>query len=271
MDFLDMFQYGFMQRAMIAGIIVAILCPLIGSFLVLKKYSMIGDTLSHSAFMGVAIGLLWGINPVLSAIIFTIILALFLEKLRTYYRHFAEMTMAIVLTLSIGVAITIISVANLNANVSSFLFGSIVTVTQEDIYIILGLGLLIIIVMAVIFNKLLYITFDEEGARLSGIKVDNINYIFAAVTAVTIAISIRITGMLVISSMIVLPVASAMQIARSFKISIVTAVLVAIFDISVGLVLSYIYNCAPGGAIALTSVGVMLIFIITNNVFKIRA
>jgi zinc transport system permease protein len=272
-EFLSMFQYGFMINAMIAGIIIAIICPLIGNFLVLKKYSMIGDTLSHSALAGVAIGLLISSDPlipVISAVVFTIICSIFLEKLRQYYKQLAEMTMAIVLTLSVGIAITIISKANLNANITSYLFGSIITVGTTDLYVIAGLGIITIIMTFLLYNKLLFITFDEVGARLSGINVDRVNYIFAALTAVTIAISIRITGMLVISSLIVLPVASAMQVSKSFKNTMLISVVVALIDVTIGLISSYFGDCAPGGAIALMSVFVMVIFIVINKVFSIK-
>ncbi len=272
-EFLSMFQYGFMINALIAGVIIAIICPLIGNFLVLKKYSMIGDTLSHSAFAGVAIGLLISTNPltpVIFAVVFTIMCSIFLEKLRHYYKQLAEMTMAIVLTLSVGIAITIISKANLNANISNYLFGSIITVSSNDLYVIAGLGIITIIMTFLLYNKLLFITFDEVGAKLSGIKVERVNYIFAALTAVTIAISIRITGMLVISSLIVLPVAAAMQISKSFKSTIFISVIVALIDVTVGLILSYFGDCAPGGAIALMSVFMMIVFIIINKVFSIK-
>lgn len=267
---MTMFSYNFMQRALIAGIIIAIICPLIGNFLVLKRYSMIGDTLSHSSFAGVAIGLAVGVNPVFSAVGFAVVCSLFLEKLREQYKELAEMAMAIILTLSVGIAITIISVSSLNANITSFLFGSVLTVSKEDILIIGGLGIVLIACVYLLYNKLLFITFDEDGARLSGINVKLVNYIFAVLTAVAIGISLRITGILVISSMIVLPVATAMQVSKSFKITMSISVLVALFDVISGLILSYYIDSAPGGAIALTSVGVMLIFLIINKSFGIK-
>lgn len=258
-----------MQRALVAGIIIALICPLIGNFLVLKKYSMVGDTLSHSAFAGVSIGLLLGANAVMAAVIFTVLCSLFLEKLRGFYKQYEEMTMAIMLTLSVGIAITIISVANLNANIQSFLFGSIITVSDSDVYIMIALGILILLIISIFYNKLLFITFDEEGAKLSGINTKTINYIFAILTGITVAVTIRITGMLVISSILVLPVASSMQISRSFKTSVIFSILFGMADVIIGLIMSYILNCAPGGAIALASVFFMLLAIAINKMFKI--
>ena len=130
-----MFELGFMQNAFIAGFIVSILCPFIGLFIVLRRYSMIGDTLSHSSFAGVAIGLVIGTNPLLTAFLFTSVCALVIEALRTYYKKYAELVMSIVLTLSLGIAIILISSGKASAKVDSFLFGSILTVTKSDILV----------------------------------------------------------------------------------------------------------------------------------------
>ena len=147
-----MLDLGFMQNAFIAGFIVSILCPFIGLFIVLRRYSMIGDTLSHSSFAGVAIGLLIGVNPLLTAFLFTSVCALVIEALRTYYKKYAELVMSIVLTLSLGIAIILISSGKASAKVDSYLFGSILTVTQSDIWMIAIVGGICLVILLFLYK-----------------------------------------------------------------------------------------------------------------------
>ena len=202
-----MFEFDFMRNAFMAGVVVSVLCPIIGLFIVLRRNSMIGDTLSHSSFAGVAIGLVLGVNPIISAFLFTTICAVIIEFLRGYYKKYAELVMSIVLTLSLGIAIILISTGKANANVNSYLFGSILTVSKSDLLIIATAGIICLLILKVIYNELIYITFDEEGAKTAGINVKFINYLFTILVGATISLSIRIMGILVISSIIVVPVA----------------------------------------------------------------
>lgn len=261
-----MFTLQFMQNAFMAGILIGILCPTIGLFIVLKRYSMIGDTLSHSSFAGVAIGLVFGFNPLFTAFIFTSICALLIEFLRGYYKKYAELVMSIILTLSLGIAIVLVSSGKSAANINSYLFGSILTVTSDDLILIGSITIICLIVIKILYNKLVYITFDEEGAQTIGINVKRINYIFTLLIGATISASIRIMGILVISSVIVIPVATALQLKRSFKQTLFLSIVFALFDILSALVLSYHFNTAPGGTIALTSVIVLVITIIISSV-----
>lgn len=263
-----MFELDFMRNAFIAGGIISILCPFIGLFLVLRRYSMIGDTLSHSSFAGVAIGLVIGVNPLITAFLFTTVCALVIEFLRDYYKRYAELVMSIVLTLSLGIAIILISSGKASANVNSFLFGSILTVTKQDIMLILITGIICLIVLAIIFNKLLYVTFDEEGAKTSGIKVKLINYIFTMLIGATISMSIRIMGILVISSIIVVRVATAIQLNKNFNKTLIFSIIFGFIDIMFGLVISYYMDSAPGGTIALMAVITLLIVIIFKRFIK---
>lgn len=262
-----MFELSFMQNAFMAGFIVSILCPFIGLFIVLRRHSMIGDTLSHSSFAGVAIGLVAGTNPIITSFIFTSICAVVIEYLRSYYKKYAELVMSIVLTLSLGLAIILISSGKASAKVDSFLFGSILTVSRQDIYLIAIVGLICILCLLVLYNKLVYITFDEAGAKTAGINIKLINYIFTLLIAATISISIRVMGILVVSSIMVVPVATAMQLKKGFTKTLIYAILFGVLDVMIGLVLSYYINSAPGGTIALTSVIFLLLTLIAKNIF----
>lgn len=261
-----MFELGFMQNAFAAGFIVSILCPFIGIFIVLRRYSMIGDTLSHSSFAGVAIGLVLGVSPLLTAFIFTSICAIVIEYLRTYYKKYAELVMSIVLTLSLGIAIILTSSGKATAKVDSFLFGSILTVTISDIVLIGIVGAICLITLIVIYDKLIYVTFDEIGASTSGINVKLINYIFTLLVGATISLSIRVMGILVVSSIIVVPVATAMQLKKGFNKTLLFSIFFGFIDVMVGLVLSYYMNSAPGGTIALTSVIVLIVTLISKRI-----
>ncbi|MEW8995231.1 metal ABC transporter permease [Clostridium sp.] len=265
-----MFQYEFMQNAFLAAIFISILCPMVGVFLVLKRHSMMGDTLAHSAFAGVAIGLVMGFNPIICAFIFTTICGLSIEYLRDYYKKYAELILSIVLTFSVGIGITLISTGKASGSVNSYLFGSILTVTKADLIIMVILSFISIVVIYFLYDKLLYTTFDEEGAKISGINVKAVNYIFSLLVGATISVSIRIMGILVMSSMIALPVATALQLDKGFKPTLLLSILFGFIDIILGLVFSYILNCAPGGTIALTSVFVLIVIIIFKSTFKSR-
>lgn len=257
-----MLQSEFMRNAFMASFIISILCPFIGLFLVLRRYSMIGDTLSHSSLAGVAIGLVVGLNPLITAFLFTSLCALIIEFLRDYYKKYAELVMSLVLTFSLGIAIILISSGNASAKVNSYLFGSILTVTKGDILLISTIGIICIIILVLLYNKLVYITFDEEGAKTAGIKVKTINYIFTLLVGATISMSIRIMGILVISSIMIVPVATAMQLKKSFKATLIFSIIFGFVDIMLGLVFSYYINSAPGGTIALTSVFTLIMVII---------
>jgi zinc transport system permease protein len=256
------FQYDFMQNALMAAVFISILCPAVGVFLVLKRYSMMGDSLAHASFAGVAIGLVSGFNPILSAFLFTSICGVLIEALRHYYKKYSELILSIVLTLSVGIAITLISSGRVGANVNSFLFGSILTVTKGDLITMLALSIVSVFILFFLYNKLLYITFDEEGAKTAGINVKLINYIFAILVATTISVSIRIMGILVISSMIALPVATALQLSKGFKATLLYSILFGFVDIIAGLLFSVYIDCAPGGTIALMSILVLVLVIL---------
>ena len=262
-----MFELEFMRNAFLAGFIISLLCPCIGLFLVLKRYSMIGDTLSHSSFAGVAIGLVFGYNPIITAFIFTSICAIVIEILRDYFKKYAELVMSIILTLSLGIAIILVSSGKATAKVTSFLFGSILTVSSEDLYIIFTVSILCFIIIGFLYKKLIYTTFDEEGAKVAGINTKLINYIFTLIVGATISVSIRVMGILVISSIIVVPVATAMQFKKGFTKTLILSMIFGFIDIFLGLITSYYVNSAPGGTIAITSV-VMLILSIIINRFK---
>lgn len=256
-----MFEYAFMQNAFIVALLISIVCPLIGMFLVLRRYSMIGDALSHASLAGVAVGLLFDWNPVLSAFGLTSFFGILIEVLRRRFRRYAELILVIILSLSVGIAITIISAGLVHTNVESFLFGSILTVSTGDVYSVVALSVISLAVIARLYPQLVMLTFDEDGAQIAGVRSKLINYIFAVLVAATISVSIRIVGILVISSLIALPVATALQLRKGFRRTLIYSVVFSFIDILSGLLLSYYIDAAPGGVTALTSVAMLLMVI----------
>lgn len=257
-----MLEYDFMQNAIIVSIFISVLCPCIGIFLVLRRYSMIGDTLSHASLAGIAMGLMANQNPVLGAFVFTSICGALIEFLRTYFKKYTDLILSIVLSLSVGIAITIISSGKIHANADSFMFGSILTVTRLDMFMVIGLSLVSVLALIFLYNQMLYISYDEEAAQIAGVRVKLINYVFSILVASAVSVSIRIVGVLVLSSMIALPVATALQLGKGFKATLIFSVVFSMIDIMLGLFLSYYLNVAPGGFTALVCVAVLILVLI---------
>jgi len=246
-----------------AGAIVGILCPLIGIFLVLRRMSLIGDSLSHVALSGVAAGIVSGLYPLTTALAFSVLAALGIETLRKRYMEYAELALAIILSAGIGIAVVLISWAkSINIDLFGYLFGNILTVRPTDMWLISVLGIFIIGFVRLLYKELLFIAFDEEGAGIAGIPVRGINLIFIVFIAMTITLSMRIVGALLVSSLMVIPVAASLQIAKSFKQAVILSVIFAEISVILGIVVSYYLELASGGTIVLLSV-ILLISVIT--------
>ncbi len=259
----EILQYDFMQRALIAGMFVGFISPTIGTFLVLRRLSFIGDTLSHSTLAGVAAGILLWNQPVLGGIIFAVLAALGIDLLRKVYKHYEELSMPIMMSTGIGLAVVLISISDgFTVDLFTYLFGSIIAVTKTDIMTVSILAIGIIITIFLLYKELMYISFDEEGARLNGIPFRGVNLIFTILVALTIASSMRIVGILLVSSMITIPVAASLQIANSFKQTLFFAVLFAEFSVVSGIFAAYYFDLASGGTIVLISVSVLLLTIL---------
>ena len=264
---LEIFQYGFVIRGLEAGIIVAIIAPLIGIFLVLRRYSLIADTLAHVSLAGIALGLLFGINPIFTALGVTVISSLGIERLRTTKRIYGESALALFLSGSLALATVLLSLGKgFNSNLFNYLFGSIVTVTQNDVYTITILAIIVIALLVAFYKELVYITFDEESAKVAGIPVRLINAVLVILAALTISLAIPIVGVLLISALIVIPVVTALQFRRSFARTIIYAECVSLFSVIAGIFASFYFNLSTGGTIVL----IMLAIFIAVMIFKKR-
>ncbi|MEN1761237.1 metal ABC transporter permease [Anoxynatronum sibiricum] len=254
----EILTYGFMQRAFLAGIVVAVLCPAIGIFLTLRRLSLIGDTLSHVALAGVAGGLLGGIYPIYSALMATILASLAIEQLRKTYTHYAELSLSVMMSFGVGLATVLISLGGAGAQVSSYLFGSVTLVTRQDVWSIWLLGGAILFLVMMLYRSLFFMAFDETAALLAGIPVKRINLLFTIMVAITISLSMRIVGILLVSSLMVLPVATALQLRGSFRTTFFFSLLFGLLSVVIGLTISFYASLAPGGTIVLTSLGILM-------------
>ncbi len=262
----QIFQYGFMVRGLEAGIIVAIVAPIIGIFLVLRRYSLIADTLAHVSLAGIAIGLLLGVNPVLTALGTAVVASLGIERLRNSKKVYGESALALFLSGSLALAVVILSLAHgFNANLFSYLFGSIITVTSGDVWVILILAVIVISTLSVFYKPLLYVTFDEEAAKVSGVPVRLVNTVLILLAAMTVALAIPIVGVLLISALIVIPVLSAMQLKKSFLATIIYAEIFSLVSVISGIIFSFYLNLSTGGTI------VLIMLTIFSGIFFVKS
>lgn len=255
---LEMFQYAFMQKAFLVGIFLAIIIPLIGVIVVLKRLSMIGDALSHTSLAGVALGLLLGIEPIVGAVVVCVVAAFSIETIRRRLPRYAEISISIIMSVGIGLASVLTGFIDDGAAFNSYLFGSIVAITDTEVLMVIIVTVIVVATFLLLYKELMFITFDEQGAILAGLPVKKINFVITLLTAITVSVAARSVGALIVSSLMVIPVACAMQIANSYKKTVLYSVLFAVAFTVVGLVLSYYFNLKPGGTIVLTGVVVLI-------------
>lgn len=269
---LELFQHSFMVRALIAGALVGVICPALGTFLVLRRLALIADTLAHVALAGVAVGLVTGTSPFIFAIIASTLAAGAIEWLRSTGRVLGDVALALFLYAALAVAIVLISLDHgLNANLFSFLFGSILTVTATDLWLIGGLAVVVLLTVLVFYPELLQTTFDQELATVSGLRVRWVNLLLAVLTGVTVALAMRIVGVLLVGALMVIPVIASLQISRGFRTTVVVAVVLGLVAVIIGLVAAYYLSLAAGGAIVLAALVVLLWAVVVRGVLRWRA
>lgn len=267
-DFLAVLEQGYMQRAILAGLLVGLTCPAIGLFLVLRRLSLIGDGLGHVSFAGVAAGWLIGIHPLISAAIFAVAGALGIERLRAWHREHGDLGLAIIFYAGIALGVVLTSLSRrLTVNLLGYLFGSILTVGDLDLIIIGAAGGLVLIALFLLGKELFALALDEDVARVSGIPATALNYLIVLLAALTVVAALRVVGILLVAGMLVIPVAASLQLARSFRATQVLALGFGVASVLIGLIASYFLDLAPGGAIVLTAV---LIFLLAATVGRLR-
>lgn len=268
---LEILSLGYMQRALLAGLFVGLICPAIGLILVLRRNAMYGDALGHVTLAGVAVGLLSGSYPVATGLVASVLASLGMDWLRRTSRRYAELSVSIVLSASLALAVILLSkVKSGSANVLSYFFGSILTVSGQDLWLIGILGAVVLLTYTFLYKDLLALSFDEEFAQTSGLKVRVVNTLFLVLTALTVALTIRIVGVLLTSALMVVPVAAAMQVGKSFRGALLWSLGIGLVAVVSGLVLSYVLGWASGGTIVLVAVGILLLVILAKEISRKR-
>jgi len=250
----EFLEYGFMHRAFLAGAITALICPAIGVFLVPRRLSLIADTLSHVALAGVALGLLLGISPVLGALVVTLAGAVGMERLRARGALQGDAALAVFLSGGFALAVVLISLTRgFNVDLFAILFGSILTVSPTDVWLILAVGAVVGATIAICYRQLLSITLNEDLARTSGVPVTGLNLLLTLLTALTTVVAMRMVGVLLVSAMIVIPTLTGFGLGRSFRQATVIAIVTALTSMTAGLIAAYYLRLAAGGAVVLTA------------------
>ena len=250
-DLLSIFQFGFMQRALIAGLVIATVCGVLGVFVVLRRTAPLGDALAHVSFGGVAIGIAAGLFPIEMAILIAVLGGIGIRVLQE--RHlYGELSLTVIQAAGLGGGVVVISmVGGLNVEILSFLFGQILTVTWSDVALIVVLLAATILVLAVLYKEFFLLTFDPEGARVGGLPVRALDTGFTVLTAITIVLAMQVVGVLLVSALLAVPAAAALQLRVGLKGTMLASVFIGMLSVAAGLVLAVFLNAAAGGTIVL--------------------
>lgn len=251
---MNIFNYDFMIRALWVGILVGLMAPLIGQTIVLRRMSMVGDAVAHTTLAGVAIGLILGIDPLISSLVTALLGVFLIDVLRKRLPHYADVSIAILMSLGIGLAGTLSSFVRDTNRFTAFLFGSIVAISQEEVFLMTIVVLIVIVVYRLFYKEIFAMTFDENLAQHAGVNVKLVNLIFMIMLGVTLSIAAKTVGTLILSSLLILPVASALQLSKSYKSTLVWSILFSLFYMVGGLVLSFYLGAKPGGTVVLLAV-----------------
>lgn len=270
-------NYEFLQNAFISGLIIGFIAPLLGVFIVVRRMSLIADALSHVTLAGITGGLFLSqniavfffIHPIYFGIAASVLGSILIERLRAIYKHYEELAIPIIMSCGIGLSAIFISLAKgFSTDVMGYLFGTVSAVSRQDLFVVITIAIIVILFLALFFKELFVLSFDEEYANASGLPSKMIHLLFMLVVALMIAASMRIVGILLVSSLITLPVASAMRLSKGFKATIIYSVLFGELAFIIGLILAFYLNLAPGGTIVITSIIILVVVILFKKWFK---
>jgi zinc transport system permease protein len=259
MGLLEYLQYGFIQRALVCGAFIALLCSTLGVILVLRRFSLIGDGLAHVTFGSVALGLFFRIYPLYISIPVVMLSSLGILKLTQRARLYGDAAIGIVSSFGIAGGVILASVAGgFNVDLFSYLFGNILAIGPEELYLSIALSMVVLVVIFLYFNEIFSMTFDEELARVSGIRTDRLNTTLALLTAITVVLTMSVVGIMLVSALLILPAVTALQIARGFRGAMLIAACVSLVAVTGGIFLSLILNIPTGATIVMTGILIFL-------------
>lgn len=271
----DLFAFDFLRYTFITGLLIGLIGPLLGTFIVVRRLSLIADALSHVTLGGIAFGLflekktaITFISPFYGGLGFSVIGAILIEKLRAVYKSYQEIGIPIILSSGVGLSIIFISLADgFNNDLFNYLFGSVSAVSLTDLYTIAAISVIVIGIISLFYKELVTLSFDEEHARISGIHAKRIHFLFIILTALVIAATMRIVGVLLVSALMTLPVAAAMRLTKGFKQTMFISILFGEISVILGLISGYYFSIPPGGTIVMVAVVILLLAIMKNKWF----
>ena len=263
----EIFSYGFMTRAFIVGGLVALCASLLGVILVLKRYSMIGDGVSHVGFGAVSIAMVMNVAPLSIAVPVVVAAAFFLLRISENGKMKGDAAIGIISSSAIALGVTITALSSgMNADVYSYMFGSVLSMGREDVILSVILSIVVLTIFCLFYDKIFAITFDEAFAKATGTKVDFYNMLLAFLTAITIVVGMRIMGTMLISGLIIFPALSSMRIFRSFKSVMLSAAIISVCCFFIGIIISYAWAIPTGASIVLSNLGIFLIFVLLGKI-----
>ena len=265
----SMFSYTFILRALAVGILVSLCSALLGVSLVLKRYSMIGDGLSHVGFGSLAVAMACNVAPLAVAVPVVILAAFLLLRVSENSKIKGDAAIALISTSSLAIGIMAISISKgMNSDVYGYMFGSILAMSNSDVILSIVLSVVVLILFVFFYHKIFAVTFDEDFARATGIHVGFYNMLIALLTAITIVLGMRMMGALLISALIIFPALTSMRVCRRFLSVILTSALISVFCFFVGLTISYLFAAPTGASVVLVNVVVFLIFAAIGGIRK---
>jgi ABC-type Mn2+/Zn2+ transport system permease subunit len=257
---IELLTLGFMQRALAAGVMVSLICSLLSFFIVLKRLSFIGVGVSHSAFGGVALGFLLGINPTLTAMVFAVATALAISHLKHHQRVQEDVAIGIFFSAAMSLGVIFVGLSRgYTVDLFGYLFGSILAVTSQDLWVIGTVSIIVISLVLLLFRYLLFISFDEEMARVSGLPVTMLNDLLLVCIAITVIVSIKIVGIILVSALLVIPGAASYQLTKNYRSMLIGSLVVGFGSSLVGLLLSYRLDLASGATIVIVATAIFFV------------
>jgi zinc transport system permease protein len=252
MEILHALSYGFIQRALVAGAFISVLCAVLGVFLVLRRFSLIGDGLAHVTFGSVALGLLLGVYPFYVAVPVTCLSSLGILKLAEKTRLFGDAAIGIVSAFGVAAGVIMASMAGgFNVDLFGYLFGNILSISIQEVAFSVLLSVIVIALGKIFYYDLVSVTFDEECARVSGVKTKFVNQALIVLTAITVVLAMKMVGIILVSSLLIFPAATALQVARSFRQAIIYSAAASLVSLFAGTILSFLFNIPTGASIVM--------------------
>jgi len=252
MDIINFLQYSFIQKAFLAGSFVAIVCSALGLFLVLRKMSLIGDGLSHVSFGAIALGLFFGIYPFYVAVPVVMIASILILKISEKTKIYGDSAIGIVSSVGIAGGVILASVSHgFNVDLFSYLFGNILAISNIEVILSIILSIIVLLVIYFFYWDLFSATFDEEYAKTTGVKTNFINILLTLLTAITVVLSVKMVGIMLVSALLIIPAITALQLAKSFKMTMIIGSIVSLISVLLGITLSFLFDLPAGATIVI--------------------